>query len=94
MVWSGDPTADPITQGNIATRFVSTFGLQQEALALQSGINTVLKGVNSLLGEDSTYSTDSEGNKVSEYSSNQKHVKLKTFHVYRNIFILNHHFFN
>jgi hypothetical protein len=62
MVWSGDPTADPITQGNIATRFVSTFGLQQEALALQSGINSVLKGVNSLLGEDSTYSTDSEGN--------------------------------
>ena len=77
MVWSGDPTADPITQGNIATRFVSTFGLQQEALALQSGINSVLKGVNSLLGEDSTYSTDSEGNKVSEYSLNPKHVKLK-----------------
>ena len=93
MVWSGDPTADPITQGNIATRFVSTFGLQQEALALQSGINTVLKGVNSLLGEDSTYSTDSEGNTVSEYCSNRKHVKLKkTFYIHRNIFILNHHF--
>ena len=87
MVWSGDPTADPITQGNIATRFVSTFGLQQEALALQAGINTVLKGVNSLLGEDSTYSTDSEGNKVSGYSSNLKHVKLKTFSMFIRIFL-------
>ena len=87
MVWSGDPTADPITQGNIATRFVSTFGLQQEALALQSGINSVLKGVNSLLGEDSTYSTDSEGNTVSEYCSNRKHVKLKKHFIFIGIFL-------
>jgi hypothetical protein len=53
MVWNGDPTADPLTQGNIATRFVSTFGLQKEALKLQSGLNSIIKTVNGFLGEDS-----------------------------------------
>ena len=53
-VWNGDPNADPLTQGNLATRFVSTFGLQQEALALQAGVNSVIKTINSFLGEEDT----------------------------------------
>ena len=56
MVWNGDPSADPLTQGSIATRFVSTFGLQQEALSLQSGLNSVIQTVNSFLGEESSVS--------------------------------------
>ena len=68
MVWNGDPTADPLTQGNIATRFVSTFGLQQEALSLQSGLNSVIKTVNGFLGEESSAS---DTNSVStEYINN------------------------
>ena len=59
MVWNGDPTADPLTQGSIATRFVSTFGLQHEALALQSGLNNIIRTVNSFLGEESTSGTSS-----------------------------------
>ena len=62
MVWNGDPTADPLTQGNIATRFVSTFGLQHEALALQSGLNSVIKTVNSFLGEEDVSDTNSVSN--------------------------------
>jgi hypothetical protein len=62
-VWNGDPTADPLTQGNIATRFVSTFGLQQEALQLQAGINGVIKTINSFLGEEDTSNSVSKRRK-------------------------------
>ena len=65
MVWNGDPNADPITQGNIATRFVTQFGIQEEALALQGTINGVIKTVNSFLGEESSYATSSGSNSVS-----------------------------
>ena len=60
-VWNGDPNADPLTQGNIATRFVSTFGLQHEALALQAGVNSVIKTINSFLGEEDTSNSVSTG---------------------------------
>ena len=62
-VWNGDPNADPLTQGNLATRFVSTFGLQQEALALQAGVNSVIKTINSFLGEEDTSNSVSNGRK-------------------------------
>ena len=62
-MWNGDPSADPLTQGNIATRFVSTFGLQQEALQLQAGINGVIKTINSFLGEEDTSNSVSKRRK-------------------------------
>ena len=52
-----------MTQGNLATRFVSTFGLQQEALALQAGVNSVIKTINSFLGEEDTSNSVSNGRK-------------------------------
>jgi len=70
VVWNGDPNADPVTQGSIATRFVTTFGLQQEALSLQSGVNSVLKTINGFLGEESSYSSSS-GNTVSNCCLNR-----------------------
>ena len=52
-MWNGDPTADPFTQQNIATRFVSVFGLQNEAVAAQSHLNSALNNINSILGYNS-----------------------------------------
>ena len=53
LVWNGDPTADPFTQQNIATRFVSVFGLQNEAVAAQTHLNSALNNINSILGYNS-----------------------------------------
>ena len=50
-VWYGDPEKDPITQQNMVTRFVHEFSLQKEALALQTQANSVIKTINSFLGE-------------------------------------------
>ena len=52
-MWNGDPTADPFTQQNIATRFVSVFGLQNEAVAAQTHLNSALNNINSILGYNS-----------------------------------------
>lgn len=59
--WYGDPLKDPITQANFVTRFVSEFGLQQEALRLQNQLNTMIKGVNSFLGDETPEYSSSGG---------------------------------
>ncbi len=43
------PSSDPM-DASIVTRFVKEFELQQEALALQVGVNSVIRNVNKYLG--------------------------------------------